>query len=47
MTNAWNLCHRGKHTACLLVKLRFRLGLVTVKPLAHSTAYCNMDRIYM
>ena len=25
-------------TACLMVKLRFRLGLVTTKQLAHSTA---------
>ena len=29
---------RGKLTACLMVKLLYRLGLVTAKPLAHSTA---------
>ena len=28
----------GKLTACLMVTLRFRLDLVTAKPLAHSTA---------
>ena len=34
-------------TACLMVKLRFRLGLVNAKPLAHSTARWNIDRNYM
>ena len=29
---------RGKLTVCLMVKLRFRLGLVTEKPLAHCTS---------
>ena len=29
---------RGKLTACLMVKLRFRLGRVTEKPLAHCTS---------
>ena len=29
---------RGKLTACLMVKLRFRLDRVTEKPLAHRTA---------
>ena len=31
-------CRRGKLTACLMVKLRYRLGLVTEKPLAHCTS---------
>ena len=29
---------RGKLTVCLMVKLRFRLGLVTEKTLAHCTS---------
>ena len=29
---------RGKLTACIMVKLRFRLGLVAAKPLARSTS---------
>ena len=38
---------RGKLTVCLMVKLRFRLGRVTEKPLAHCTSRYKMDRIYM
>ena len=32
---------RGKLTACLMVKLRFRLGRVTEKPLAHHVTLEN------
>ena len=31
-----NAVHRCKFTAYLMVKLRFKLGLVTAMPLAHS-----------
>ena len=31
----------------VLVTLRFRLGRVTEKPLAHCTARSKMERIYM
>ena len=38
---------RDKLTACLIMKLRFRLGRVTERPLAHCTVRYKIDRIYM
>ena len=38
---------RGKLIACLMVKLRFRLGRVTEKPLAHHVTLENGSDLHV